>query len=406
MSAWAPLLLVTGTLLAEGPPLVGTVVDSAGQAVVDARVDIATAAPRIGKPLFCPSCYLDCKKTARTNPLGLFALADLSPALKFRLLVTAPGKKPVLTPLIDPLGDESPRIVLADRPKDLPPARTVLGTVVDDQGMAIAGALIEPSGAKTSERRWWGAVDAQPDVSDGDGQFVLSLPEGYQGVDVDVIADGFAGVRAELLAPGDKPHRILVPSGTRVTGRLVLEGKPAEGIRIAVVQLDRSGTSHFIKAVGTTSDADGRFAFDSLPASEGYAIFTLVGEGAQEHVLTTKKFKALGNRQERNLGELALTAPLKLAGTVTLPDGKLLPPDATITLGREPAWDLIAVPIDEAGRFAIEGLPPETYEIAIRVGGIKVDQARLPFQVLSDQSFGIRLEESLLELEIPLLVTP
>jgi hypothetical protein len=227
----------------------------------------------------------------------------------------------------------------------------------------------------------------------------LILPTDYQGVDIAVSADGYAGTVVNLLRPGQEPKRIEIPFGARVTGRLVRHGMPVPDARVAVVQLDRSAGRHFIQAVGATSDADGRFVMENLPAAQDYAIFSVVGEGPQMLVLTTKKFRMPGNRESRDLGDLELITPLRLAGQIECGPG--VPPGTTILLGREPAWDLISIPVREDGRFEIDGLPPETYVIHVAAEGMKLSDA-LPYQTLDDQSFGLRLERSQQDLRIPI----
>ena len=228
------LLTAVGLLGADplGAELSGVVLDSQGQGVVAARVDIATAAPRVGRGLFCPSCYLDCRKSARTDGAGQFTIPALDPTLKFRVLISSPGKQAQLTGLIDP-AVERVGVTLLDLPKDLPPEHTVRGQVVDDAGVPIEGALIEPGGAKTAQRRWWGQVDAQPTVTDAQGRFILLLPDDYQGIDVSVIADGTAGASFDLLPPGEKQQRLVVPAGTRITGKLTHGGAACPACRMA-----------------------------------------------------------------------------------------------------------------------------------------------------------------------------
>jgi hypothetical protein len=342
-------------------------------------------------------------KWTRSDDQGHFVIRDLDPLLKFRVLVTAPNKKAHLTRLIDPLLGEV-KATLQALPAGLPPERMLLGQVVDDNGQAVAEALLEPLGAQTVDRRWWGQVKGvDPTVSDAEGHFTLVLPEGFLGVDVQAIAQGYSGASLALLKPGPQRHRIVVPAGTRVTGRLVQDGKPVSGLRIAVVQLERAAGHHFIKAVGAVTDKDGKFVFDHLPASEDYAIFTVVEEGPQKLVLTTKRFKAVEDRQERNVGDLAVVAPKRVVGRVEGDPGQTLPAETRVMLGRDPVWDLIAVPLDKDGRFVIEGLPPETYEVEVVAKGFEIDGTRIPYQMLGKQSFGLRLRESIEDLRIPLV---
>jgi hypothetical protein len=404
MTSCLTLIVLSCTLAAETatPTLRGTVEDGQGHPVIGARIDIATAAPRVGRGLFCPSCYADCKKKTRTDEQGRFEIGGLDPTLKFHLLASMPGKKARLTELVDPLAEDV-TIVLADLPRDIPPERMVRGQVVDATGLAIEGALVEPGEGKTADRRWWGRVDGvDPTVTDADGHFAMVLPKDFEGVDVQVTADGLAGTSLALLAPGSHEHRIVVPPGTRVTGRLVRAGSPLPNVRVSVVQLERTAGHHFIKAVGDVTDSDGKFIFDYLPAKERYAIFSVVGEGPQEFVLTTKLFTAAADGQQRDLGALEAIPALRLAGRVEVADGETLPRDCKIMLVREPAWDLIAVPLGEDGRFEIGGLPPEAFEVRVATRQFHIDASRIGYQMLDDLSFGLRLKRSLDDLRIPL----
>ena len=146
---------------------------------------------------------------------------------------------------------------------------------------------------------------------------------------------------------------------------------------MAVVQLDRSVPHHFLKAIAATTDAEGKFTFNYLPADERYAIFTPVAVGPAPLVLSTKKFTAHANHKSRDLGPLEVTAPLRIAGQVDLPEGQTLPPHSKLSLGRDPAWDLISTEIDGNGRFEFNGLPPETYEVRVTAGNLEIDPQQL-----------------------------
>src|SRR5207248_593951 len=99
-------------------------------------------------------------KSTRTDAQGRFEIRALDPTLKFTVLVSAPKMKAHHTKLLDPLAGEV-KVVLQALPANLPPERTVLVQVVDDNGRAIAGALLVPYGAETAEKRWWGPVDIE-----------------------------------------------------------------------------------------------------------------------------------------------------------------------------------------------------------------------------------------------------
>ena len=386
----------------------GVVTDEQGKPVAGARIDLAVAAPKVGRGIFCPSCYLDCKKWTRTNAQGEFAVEGLDPKLKFRVLSTAPGKQTRMTHLIDP-STETANLVLSEFPANTPASRILEGRIVNTDGVPIPGALIEPYGAKTAEKRWWGQVDILDTVSDDDGHFrMLINTPGYQGIDVTVLADGYAGTRCTLLEPGERVHEIKVPVGTSVTGQLILKGQPQTGIRVAVVQTERGVENHFIKSVMTVTDRNGRFEFHALPANQPYVIYSPVGEAdpqdSKPHakILTTKRFNAFADSQSRDLGALELTDSCSVSGKLEMTDGSRLPDGLRMLLSREPAWDLIEVTVDQLGQFEIAGLPPETYEFVINAVKIRIDATRLQFQQVRPNSFAVRLMESREGILIPL----
>ena len=55
------LLVAALQTAAKASELRGRVIDAKFRPVAGARVDIATAAPKKGQGMFCPSCYLDCR---------------------------------------------------------------------------------------------------------------------------------------------------------------------------------------------------------------------------------------------------------------------------------------------------------------------------------------------------------
>jgi len=390
--------------------IVGQLSGPDGTPLAGARVDIATAAPKVGRGIFCPSCYLDCRKSATTDEHGRFHLNDLSKQLKFRLVVTAPSYKTLQTKLLDPAAGPVD-LVLQSSPKNVDSSRVVSGVLKDTFGNPIVGALIAPHGGKTSKRRWWGKVKGvAPSVSDSEGRFSILLPESMIALDVDVTQYGFCGERIQLMKPGVDPIEIEMRVGAQVDGRLVEDGVPVSGVSIAVVQLDRSSDDGiFVGAVGCITEQDGRFEFRNLPPDQRYCIYSVVGEGNRSslkpaktsRVLTVKKFSVPATGEVRDLGNLEVVESVSIRGQIKHVAGHPLPENLKLLLDRDPAWDLIKVPVSSDGSFEINGLPPETYELNIRSQELAIVTERLERQLLGPTSIGIYVAESVTDLIIP-----
>lgn len=59
------------------PSMEGVVAGPDGEGIEGVRVDISTAAPKIGRGIFCPSCYLDCGKWTTTDMSGQFSIKNV-----------------------------------------------------------------------------------------------------------------------------------------------------------------------------------------------------------------------------------------------------------------------------------------------------------------------------------------
>jgi hypothetical protein len=386
------------------PTLQGAVQGPNGQAVAGVRVDVSTAAPKVGRGIFCPSCYLDCGKWTKTDDSGNFAIPDVDPSLKFRLVLAAPGYRTLQTKFLDPA--EGPAsLALELIPEGIDAGRVVSG-VVTQSGVPVAGALISPHGAKTAERRWGGSVEGvDPAVTDANGEFMMVLPEGYQAVDIVVTGDGLCGEQISSLQPGGDPVTIEARTGASVVGQLMHADKPAARMSIAVAQLERGVTEEiFIGAVGDVTDDDGRFKLQYLPPDQRYCIYSVAGEAKRSnspYILATKTFTAPANGATRDLGSLQVATPCTIRGVVRRTDGQPLPKNLKLSLGRDPAWDLIGIPVNDDGSFEATGLPPETYEIRLGDPDLAIVADEIPYQILSEASFGVRLRDSIENLNIP-----
>jgi hypothetical protein len=327
----------------------------------------------------------------------------LDSALLFRVLVIAPGKRAVVTDFVDPSKQEL-SLKLEAMPTDVPPDRMLRGRVLNEAGRPVAGALIAPTGAKTSAKRWWGTlpgVDAAS-VTDDEGRFVITSSEPKLGLDLEAIAPGFAIQLVELLALDGKEHEIRLQRGATVVGSLMSNDKPVAGRAIGIVQRDR-GSGKFVGETTLATDEHGQFAFPNLQPNDTYVLYTLCRGDVDEPALKIRTLETGKNNSETDVGDLTLIAGSTLAGRVELPSGAVLPADAKIRIGRDMAWDWCDALIASDGTFAIQGLPPEVLTIGVTIAGFTVDNSRLRFQSVGENRFALRLREDRRDVVIPLL---
>jgi len=140
------------------PDLTGTVSAKGGAPLpVSATVFIATAAPKSGTSTFCPSCYADCSKHARTDAQGGFKIDSLDPQLTFQILAVAKGYKPKYVSKVDPAKGTPVKVELEPiESGDAAPDRSIRGRVVNPKGAPIEGAVVEMQGLETKDGggRW------------------------------------------------------------------------------------------------------------------------------------------------------------------------------------------------------------------------------------------------------------
>jgi len=364
-----PLVLL---LLAAAPDrldLAGRVTASDGSAVNRAHVLIYTARVRKGTSTFCPSCYADCSKRAVTDQTGSFKIAALDPALIFRVLVVADGYRPAFAENVDP-GAKPISVALAPfDPSRLEANHMLRGVVLDPDGRPVTGAIVTPSSFKTEE--WSGFKPGVFDpvaVTNLRGEFVLTARSPIESATLMVEGRGLATRIFPDRSPQQDPHRLTMIRGTTVTGRLVRGGEPVADASMGLVQADR-GMGHFLGALEIGTNAQGRFSFLNVAPEDDYYVYGLMDSLKNRGAVPVKPVRAGADGSTVDVGDLALEAGHTLAGRVLLADGKPVPPNTRLLIGREIAWDTQSVILGPEGQFEVKGLPTERYSLSIAVKG-------------------------------------
>ncbi len=393
------LLITVVALPSNGVKLTGRVVDEKGRPIDGALVDIYTAKPRVGIATTCPSCYRDCAKSTKTDDEGQFGLGKLSSGLSFRLLVMAPGKRSHLSDWIDPVSDRL-EVKLEPIPRDLPNSRLLTGRILDAFGRPLVGAVVSPTGAKTTEKRWWGSLPGvdEASITDPEGRFIITSREPKLGIDLKVAAPGFADFPSQLFDLDGQSHEIRMQPGASIGGKLTFDDHPIANRSIGIVQQDRSPQS-FVGERVVATDKNGGFLFVDLQPNQKYFLYTLCENGYSladaklfvqaQPVLQTQSVTAANSGESTDMGELKLIAGAQLAGKVSFPAE--LPNGVKIRLNRDPVWDWIELNLDESGEFGFYGLPPEVYSIRVLAPGFEIDASKFRFQMTGESRFALRI---------------
>lgn len=351
------------------PDLSGRVTRPDGTPMPKATVFIYTAGPKTGTASTCPSCYPDCRKTAQTGADGRFTIKALDPKLLFRLLVVASGHEAHFVSKVDP--GAGPAEVMLEPLDDavLKSKSRISGVVFDPAGKPLAGAVIGPEGVERGTSTQWGGTDAMVDpvaVSDEQGRFWLRCQDGVNTVYAKAEGRGVAK-RWVTLRPG-RDHLVRMQEGVSISGHLVRDGKPLQDAVVGLVTTDRT-CGICLYDFEAVTDSDGRFQLLNVTPENEYYLFTKMESLGDNAALPVKTIRAGSNGSVLKLGELALQAGHRLAGTLTLSDGRPIPRDTRLFLGREQAWDHMEVALDQNGRFEFRGLPNESVMLSVRLKG-------------------------------------
>jgi hypothetical protein len=284
---------------------------------------------------------------------GRFEWEYLPPG-DWTVTTTAPGYQTFeLAGLRIVKGAATPEVVLPLRP-----GYALRGRVYDEaSGAGVEAASL--SFRESHEGRFEGNWRSRVRVTTGtDGSFVLAgVPPGR--ITLEISAQDYAGREVEIAVRGDlSALQIGLSSGAMIAGYLAAaDGVTPIAGRVSLFNIDE-GSVH-----ENRTDETGRFRFELLPTAR----YQLTGQAEGGSVARQINL----TRNERIAGiVLALNAGGTIRGVVTG-----LQPDelerTRISLHRDEGFDPRAAPVDDAGGYAIHGVPPGPVEV---VAGIRMSR--------------------------------
>jgi hypothetical protein len=355
--------------------LSGKIVDDKSQPVADAIVVISTARPREGPATTCPSCYRECTKRTRTNAKGEFKFESLSSNLTFSLAAGASGYQGTISDYFDPLAMSNLRIALKELFKS-DETRWIQGKVVNETGQPIPGAMVkstlicEMGGGRVKEN--------DPSVTpltltDDEGAFQISVGDTISSVTLRVSTAGYAPTEIAWLR--SKPETLMfeLGRGASVRGQLLFDGEPLREALVGIVQVNRT-IGNLVTPLEISSDRNGVFQFDQLPADMDYALYTHNNQSIPG-VQPVSIVMAPGNGKLADLGEIVTQEAHKLRIKVVTEDGTSIPENSLVWVSRSRAWHTPKMPLPtgvSTTAVTFSGVANELHEVSVRMPGYRV----------------------------------
>ena len=394
------------------PALSGSIRSDDGKPVEGALVFIYTARPRSGTSTTCPSCYLDCRKRARTGANGEFSIPSLDPQLLFEVGATAEGYLAAFQRGVDPAAGPLAVSLAQQPPLPKEPKHVLRGRVLDGDGAPVVGALVEPIGYQIGEpgpqmsyRRTFGAFGVDPTITGADGRFAFAIPLDVDALFISVEARDLAPKTFDQVATGGDERVLQLGPGRAIRGRVVRDGQPVAGAVLGVAQVSRNAET-FVGERTAETDRDGRFLLLNLPPDEPLVFYGKVDGLGGRGALAEQDIESAAEGHVRDLREIALEPGVMVSGRVVLADGRPVPPHTRILVGRLRAWDHTEVEVSPDGGFRLGPFPRESVEVSIRVRGYELsteNESLLPDSGDARESLAGRLEG---DTELRIVLTP
>lgn len=287
------------------------------------------------------------------------------------MLVVAKGYEPTFVTKVDPAAGLLE--VELEKTQDVPlgPRMRVQGRIYDPDGRPVLGARVEQNGVTRGQSTRWSSNNGFDPlaISDENGEFLLRASEPFDSVILNISARGLAPTNVPGLT-GEKSWLIRLNDGATVTGRLVKNGEPLEGVGMTLSGKNR-GAGEFAGYYDAVTDSKGRFNFFSIPAVGDFVISAKMEAVGKHGATVARTIRLSKNGEIVSAGDLDVKPGVRLEGRVALTDGEFLPPGTKLTVGREAAWDSLSVELPPDGHFDLANLPTESFSISARVKGYR-----------------------------------
>lgn len=355
-----PLLLLGVTVASVGAEQVhGTLVDSDGKPVAGASLSGLGVDQRQGGSRTA-------LVRATTGANGEFTLerAVAMPSKEFPILLMARTKEGVFS--LVTLTEENGKAAMA------PPIRLKL-RLVDSQDKPVPGAIFQLKGVNSGRNMtkqiqymasWVGESEASKRVNEQGEGVVEGLPANAQ-ANFLISAPGKAALSVALDLPekGESSHLIVLQKSATLSGRVLQEGEPAEGITI--VATSSTSGDH----ITTQTDANGRYELRGVPTGK-VVLFANLGKLGKEWL--ANRYARLNLREGAELNGLNFTISkgIEVPGRVVAMDSGLPVANAEVDIIADESGQTLRT--DAQGRFTARVLPGLVQVQVVRINNRRI----------------------------------
>jgi protocatechuate 3,4-dioxygenase beta subunit len=394
----AVCLLAAFVGAARGADLRGVVMDGNGKAVEGATVYVLKVDMLVGRGP-AQSLYADWGKKALTDAEGKFVIEKMDAQLRFKVLVAAEGRLPVVKEKVNPASEL--KVKLKDVPEETKSTEwTIRGRVTDEEGKPVWGAEVVPFGFKSGERRWWPATGwpEAATVTDQKGEFLYLVEEAGILADIRINGRGFAPVNFELQAPGDDVKEYVVGKGATIEGRVVKDGKGLANVVMGAYPV-KDGPEEFNGRFSARTDENGKYVFEHVSSGREYRITAAMSSLGERGAFPEQRVTTGEAGETASAGDVEVGVARTIAGRVKLEDGKPVPKGLKLTVTRLEARDQLKVDVDSEGKFKVSGIPDgETIWVDVPVKGYTPSKENTSFDPLNGSGFVGLVDQDILDL--------
>jgi uncharacterized GH25 family protein len=259
---------------------------------------------------------------------------------------------------------------------DLPEKQKMTGVVVDENGAPVKAASVRISGAAQNGRVWGGSVDNTDLLvfTDQDGKFLLTSETEFDQWKLTVTAHEFARLETPHLETGNRPHRLVLPKGCTITGRVVQNGVGVPNHVVSICHSWRSKPTDGVYGGQTkgsnlktaTTDEQGRFEFANTIADSYWYIFSSLDGPPQPGAIACEEFESRSSGSIRELGDFELLPTRSISGKIIVAENQKIPEDLAVYATLEFGHSSRKATVHQDGSFEIDGLPQD--QISLYVG--------------------------------------